>query len=171
MQLAPVACSGALAAALVLASCASAPLAGGRGAPDLSRVDARTPEGATVALTGPGPARLVEVWATWCEPCARAAAVARPVVARHPRVAAFALAVDGERRDLDGYGASAVGRLLVVRGGEAAALRAGLDRFPTFIVLDARGNAVGHVIGTSPQLAANLERLLRSAEGGVGDRF
>jgi thiol-disulfide isomerase/thioredoxin len=157
----------ALAASVALAACAGAPTRA-RPRADLSRLATATLAGEHVAIAGPGPARLVEVWATWCEPCVRAAAAARPVLARHPRVVAYAVVVDGDRL---AHGASgAVGEVLVVQGGAAAAARAGFDRFPAFVALDRRGHVVGELTGATPHLASSLERMLRNAEGSVGER-
>ena len=137
--------------------------------PDVASVAAETLDGTAVALRGSGPPRLVELWATWCEPCVRAADAARPVLARHPRVLAYALLVDGDCSAVAGRG-SAIGEVLVLPGGVVAAARAGIDRFPTFVALDGHGRVVGAVSGATPNLAAALDRMLRHAEGGVGER-
>jgi thiol-disulfide isomerase/thioredoxin len=159
----------ALALALALAACAAGERARRPYRPDVAALSAETLDGTAIPLRGPGPPRLVELWATWCEPCARAAAAARPVLARHPRVRAYAVAVDDDRGAVASH-ASAVGEVLVLAGGAADAARAGFDRLPTFVALDARGRVVGAVTGLTPNLAAALDRLLRHAEGGVGER-
>src|SRR5919198_2859021 len=109
-------CIGAAAAA-AMAACAQAPARASRAAPDVNRLAATDLHGAPVAIGGPGPVRLVELWATWCEPCERAAAAARPVLARHPRVTAYAIAVDSDRASIAQHAARAVGDILVVQGG------------------------------------------------------
>ena len=133
---------------------------------------AETLAGERVEIGGPGPVRLVEVWATWCEPCALAAARARPVLARHPRVIAYAVALDVDREAVARYVAMTPppGAPLVLLGGHAAAARRGLDSVPTFIALDARGRVTGAITGLSPGLGPALDRLLRHAEGAVGER-
>jgi thiol-disulfide isomerase/thioredoxin len=133
---------------------------------------AETLAGERVEIGGPGPVRLVEVWATWCEPCALAAARARPVLARHPRVVAYAVALDVDRETVSRYVAMTPppGTPLVLLEGHAAAARRGLDSVPTFIALDARGRVTGAITGLSPGLGPALDRLLRHAEGAVGER-
>jgi thiol-disulfide isomerase/thioredoxin len=143
--------------------------AGDRGAGDLDALAAARLDGTPVALRGPGPPRLVELWATWCEPCAHAAAAARPVLARHPRVRVYAVSVDDDRAAVASH-PFALGEVLVAAGGAAGAARAGFDRLPTFVALDAHGRVVGTVTGAAPNLAAALDRMLRHAEGGVGER-
>ncbi len=133
---------------------------------------AETLAGGRVAIGGPGPVRLVEVWATWCEPCALAAVRARTVLARHPRVLAYAVALDVDRETVSRYVAMTPppGTPLVLLGDRAAAARHGLDRVPAFIAIDARGRVTGAITGLSPGLGPALDRLLRHAEGAVGER-
>ncbi|WP_176064197.1 TlpA family protein disulfide reductase [Anaeromyxobacter diazotrophicus] len=132
---------------------------------------ALTLDGERVVVGGPGPPRLVEVWATWCAPCGPAAERARAVLARHPRVAAYAVSVDEDRAALEQRLAERPppGRPLVLPGGPAAAARRGLRDFPTFLALDARGRLVGVEVGLSPGLGPRLDRMLRHAEGLVGE--
>jgi hypothetical protein len=158
-----------LALSLALAACAAGRAARRPDRPDLAALSVETLGGTAIPLRGPGPPRLVELWATWCEPCGRAAAAARPVLARHPHVRAYAVAVDDDRAAVESY-RSAVGEVLVLRGGAAGAARAGFDQLPTFVALDAHGRVVGSVTGARPNLAAALDRMLRHAEGGVGER-
>lgn len=127
-------------------------------------------DGERVVVGGPGPPRLVELWATWCAPCGPAAERARAVLARHPRVAAYSVSVDEDRAALERRLAELPppGRPLVYPGGPAAAARRGLRDFPTFLAIDARGRLVGVVTGLSPGLGPRLDRMLRHAEGLVG---
>jgi thiol-disulfide isomerase/thioredoxin len=167
----PRAVAAALTCVATLACCASARPAQQRARePGLASLDLTTLDGTPIEITGPGPTRLVEVWATWCEPCERAAAAARPVLARHALVAAYAVALDTDRTLVERHAGLAVGTVLLVRGGAAAATRAGFGRLPAFVALDARGRAVGAVTGATPNLAAQLERLIGHAEGRVGER-
>ncbi len=166
----------ALALALALAcsaaagprSAASAPLALSPLAGDLP---VETLAGAPRHLGGPGPVRVVELWATWCEPCAAAAARAAPVLARHPRVVAYAVALDPDRDAVARHlvASPPLGEPLLLRGGPSAAARRGHDQIPAFFVLDARGREVGSVTGSTPNLGPRLERLLRLAEGDRGE--
>ncbi|MFL5271791.1 MAG: TlpA family protein disulfide reductase [Anaeromyxobacteraceae bacterium] len=159
----------ALALLVAAASCTASQPARRAGAGDLGALAAARLDGTPVALRGPGSPRLVELWATWCEPCAHAAAAARPVLARHPRVHVYAVSVDDDRAAVASH-PFALGEVLVAAGGAAGAARAGFDRLPTFIALDAHGRVVGTVTGAAPNLAAALDRMLRHAEGGVGER-
>ncbi|MFL5262909.1 MAG: hypothetical protein ACJ79L_10975, partial [Anaeromyxobacteraceae bacterium] len=70
----------ALALLVAAASCTASQPARRAGAGDLGALAAARLDGTPVALRGPGSPRLVELWATWCEPCAHAAAAARPVL-------------------------------------------------------------------------------------------
>jgi thiol-disulfide isomerase/thioredoxin len=155
-----------LAAAAVAAGCGPSRRALREPHPVLP-LQAETLDGAPFTVGGGGPVRLVELWATWCAPCGPAADRARAVLARHPRVVAYGISVDGDR-------AALLQRLrddpppgtpLVLPGGSAAAARAGMTELPTFLVLDARGRVAGVVVGLTPSLGAELTRLIRRAEG------
>lgn len=160
----------ALAAAALLAACAHPGASAGWAArPEVPFVAAAL-DGGPVVVGGPGPPRLVEVWATWCAPCGPAAERARAVLARHPGVAAYSVSVDEDRAALAQRLAEAPppGTPLVYPGGSSAAARRGLRELPTFLALDARGRLVGTVSGLSPGLGPALERMLRHAEGQAG---
>ncbi len=132
---------------------------------------AETLAGERVEIGGPGPVRLVEVWATWCEPCAPASERARTVLAHHPRVLAYAVALDVDREAVArSVAATPPPGAPLVLGHHAAAARRGLDRVPTFIAIDARGRVTGAITGLSPGLGPALDRLLRHAEEAVGER-
>ena len=132
---------------------------------------AETLAGERFVVGGPGPVRLVELWATWCTPCGPAAERARTVLARHPDVVAYAVSIDQDRAELTRRLAEAPppGTTLVLTGGPIAAARAGIPQVPTFLAIDARGRLVGSVVGLSPGLGPALEKLLRRAEGRMGD--
>lgn len=128
-----------------------------------------TLEGQRVELGAPGPVRLVELWATWCAPCAPATAAARPVLARHPRVVAYSLALDDRDAVARHVVANpALGSVLVYPGGASAASRRGLNQLPMFVAIDTRGRVAGTIVGLRPGLAAALDRLLGQAEGRAG---
>ena len=131
------------------------------------RFAAETLTGEAVKIGGPGPVRLVEVWATWCAPCAAASERARAVLRRHPQVLAYAVSIDADRDAVARHVAATppAGEPLLFGGGPAAAARRGLGDVPTFIVLDTRGRVVGRMTGLSGGLGPTLERLLRRAEG------
>jgi len=168
---------------LAVAACAHAPAAPARPPRQATaslarpgaagdRLVAETMAGETVEIGGPGPVRLVELWATWCVPCGPAAERARSVLARHPQVVAYAVALDSDRGAVLRHLASVpgVGTPLLYPGGASAAARRGLDRVPMFVALDARGKVAGTVTGLSSNLGPALERLLSQAEGRAGRR-
>jgi hypothetical protein len=130
---------------------------------------AETLAGQRLVVGGPGPVRLVELWATWCTPCGPAAERARAVLARHPGVLAYAVSIDEDRAELTRLlSAAPPGTALILPGGPTAAARAGIPQVPTFLALDTRGRLVGVVVGLSPGLGPALERLLLLAEGKAG---
>ena len=164
--------SAAAAVALALGAACAHRAAGGSGgtAPQLPIV-AETLSGERLVVGGPGPVRLVELWATWCTPCGPAAERARTVLARHPSVVAYAISIDQDRAELVRRLAEAPppGTALILSGGPTAAARSGIPQVPTFLALDERGRLVGVVVGFSPGLGPALEKLLRRAEGRMGD--
>jgi thiol-disulfide isomerase/thioredoxin len=160
----------AVAAALTLAACARRPLPETWAVRPELPIVAATLDGERVVVGGAGPPRLVEIWATWCEPCGPAAERAGEVLARHPDVAAFSISVDEDAAALARRLAEAPppGTPLVYPGGPSAAARRGLRDYPTFLALDRRGRLVGSVTGLSAGLGPTLERMLRHAEGKLG---
>jgi hypothetical protein len=128
-----------------------------------------TLDGHRIDLGGPGPVRLVELWATWCAPCGPAAEIARPVLRRHPGVTAYSLALD-ERAAVARHLASEpmLGTVLVYPGGIGAATKRGIRDLPMFVAIDAHGRVAGTIVGLRPGLAATLDRLLNQAQGRSG---
>jgi len=164
--------AAAVTAALALATgCGRRAWGGSGGAEPQLPLLAETLVGERFVVGGPGPVRLVELWATWCTPCGPAAERARTVLARHPNVVAYAVSIDQDRAELTRRLGEAAppGTALVLTGGPTAAARAGIPQVPTFLALDARGRLVGTVVGLSPELGPALEKLLRRAEGRMGD--
>lgn len=160
--------------ALVLAALLASACAGARPAPRTPAVadlPAVTLDGRPYPLSGPGPVRLVDVWASWCAPCVAAAPRVARVLARHPDVLGLSLSVDDDpaelRRHLEAH--RVPGLVLHCPGGFAAASRRGIDDLPLFLVLDSRGRPAGLVRGLSPRLEPELERMLRLAKGEVGE--
>jgi thiol-disulfide isomerase/thioredoxin len=150
-----------LAAGLGCLSCASArPLPASRTPVHLVAEDLA---GARVPVGGPGKVRLVDVWATWCEPCRgsmpRVAAVVRSRAAEG--VEEIALSVDEELATVKRYLVEhqVEGRVLHYPGGMAAAQRQGLHGIPLFFVLDRQGRMAGAAKGN----ASDLERQLNEA--------
>ncbi len=154
---------------LALAGCARAPVAGSRAGTE--ELHAERLGGGAVQLGGVGPVRLVELWATWCAPCAPASERARAVLARHPEVVAYAVSIDTDRAAVAAHAARwpPAGEVLVYTGGPGAAARDGFAQVPAFVVIDARGQRVGTVVGLTPNLGARLERLLRRAANAPGE--
>ncbi len=156
-------------AALVASGCGG--LRAGLRAPDLADLPATTLDGRSYPLSGPGPVRLVDVWASWCAPCVSAAPQVARVLARHPDVLGLSLSVDDDpaalRRHLETH--RVPGLVLHCRGGFPAASRRGIDDLPLFLVLDPRGRLAGMVRGFSPGLGPELERMVRLAKGEVGE--
>lgn len=164
------AAAAALALALALATGCGHRAAARRAAELRLPLVAETLAGQRLVVGGPGPVRLVELWATWCTPCGPAAERARAVLARHPGVLAYAVSIDEDRAELTRLlrAAPPPGTALILLGGPTAAARAGIPQVPTFLALDTRGRLVGVVVGLSPGLGPALERLLRLAEGKAG---
>ena len=157
----------AVAALLAVTACAGASAGRGPREGEPLLLETVTLEGEPFTVGGPGPLRLVELWATWCAPCGPASEEARAALTRHPRVRLQAVSLDGSAEVVRRAVAASPrhGRQLLLRGGPAAAERLGLGRLPAFVMLDRRGRVVGSVSGLSADLAPALERMLRQAEG------
>ncbi len=136
----------ALAAALVLAACAT-PRAAARGggrvgdplefaAPDLGG-------GLVDVAAESGRVRVVDFWATWCTPCREELpALAAMEKELGPRgLSVYAVSFDEDRSLIAPFLAStgAAPRVLWDAGGERWAAVFGVDRLPTTLVVDRKG--------------------------------
>lgn len=128
---------------------------------------AETLDGEPVEINGPGPARVVDVWATWCSPCRAAAPRVRAVLTRHPNVSGISLSVDDDVGDLRRFlGHHAVaGTPLHFPGGLTRAGKAGIDRIPLFLVVDQQGRISGVIEGLGPGFEMRLERMVAAVAG------
>ena len=124
-------------------------------------IHAETLDGQPAIVGGPGPVRLVDVWATWCGPCRNAGPRAARVVAERPGVQEIALSVDDDVSALRQFvAANAVaGEVVHYSGGYRAARRDGLHAIPLFVILDKQGRVVSHITGAR----GDLERQLADA--------
>ncbi len=163
---------GALACALLLLGAGSCASSGAqrRGEGDPFWLSTLTLAGEPLLIGGEGPARLVELWASWCAPCGPASEQAQAALGRHLQTRLYAVSIDADPRVLKHALAAAPrpGTQLLLRGGPAEAARLGLNEVPTFIALDRNGVMVGRVTGLSASLPGALEELLSRAEGRPG---
>jgi thiol-disulfide isomerase/thioredoxin len=129
-------------------------------------LQAESLDGATVAIDGPGPVRIIDVWASWCAPCLEAAPRLHALLARHPEVAAISLSVDDDVAELRHFLAEheVPGKPLHYRGGLAGANQVGIHRIPLFIVVDERGQVIGVAEG-SRSFAGQVEQMVSQLAG------
>lgn len=138
--------TAALAAALTLAACAlprSLPRAASRIGQRLELV-ARDLQGNEVDVAAEaGAVRVVDFWATWCEPCReQLPALERMRRELGPRgLSIYAVSFDEDSAQIPRFlEATPVGfRVLWDRGGDAWAARYDLYRLPTTLLVDRRG--------------------------------
>lgn len=130
--------------------------------PDLDgrRIDARSLRGKVV---------LVDVWATWCEPCARSFPVYAELVRRH-RADGFevvAVSVDERVEDVRTWLEGKDFPFIVVHDPEGTLPeRMGLKTMPSAVVLDRDGRVVGAHAGFRDGDEAEIEALVRAALAG-----
>jgi thiol-disulfide isomerase/thioredoxin len=84
----------ALALVLSLSACCALP--GQPPSGEAFFLPAETLDGRPVDLSGPGPIRLIDVWATWCGPCREATPKVQAVLGRHPEVRGVLLSIDDD---------------------------------------------------------------------------
>jgi thiol-disulfide isomerase/thioredoxin len=126
-------------------------------------ISAQTLDGQAAPLSGPGPVRLVALWASWCEPCHKARPVLQRVLDRHPEVRGLAVSVDEDREALLADHARQPMPGVVLHAPTALSVL-GTARIPIFLALDRRGRVVDSWTGVGPGLEPALERMLATAE-------
>jgi len=162
-----------LAVAVLLASCAGPrPAAPARGSPLLGQpVDVAGTDlaGAEVRVSdAAGKVRVVDFWATWCDPCVEQLPLLDRLQREHgPRgLAVFGVAVDEEREAVQAFLARIPVSFPVIfdPAGETSAQRLGITRLPTTVVLDRKGVVrevhMGYGAGDGAKLEAEVLELL-----------
>jgi thiol-disulfide isomerase/thioredoxin len=151
----------------VLAACAAPRSATSNAAPlDGTPLDVTAVDGAgdPVRLAGPGPIRVIDFWATWCEPCKEQLPYLDGLAARlHDRgVTVVAVSFDEERAAVDAFLAAHPVSFPVLwdRAGAGAAERLRIDRLPTTLLVDRRGVVRRVHVGFDAASAEVLEREL-----------
>jgi thiol-disulfide isomerase/thioredoxin len=109
-----------------------------------------------------GPVRVVDLWATWCEPCREQFPVLAALVEAHPGagLAVYAVSVDEDRAQLEAYLEATPLPFTVLwdKGGSRTAERIGVERLPTTLVVDRAGRVRFVHRGWRPGEAALLGR-------------
>jgi thiol-disulfide isomerase/thioredoxin len=154
-----------LLAALLVSACAAPRQVAARPPPlagvPLS-VTARALDGAEVRLGGPGEVRVIDVFASWCEPCrAQLPALGRLAEAHAGRgLAVVVVSLDEDRAALDRFLAQVSVSLPVLwdRGGEAVVPALQIQRLPTTFVVDRAGVIRDVHLGYDARSDAKLER-------------
>lgn len=101
----------------------------------------------TVGELAAGRVTLVDVWATWCNPCRDALPAWQRLKERHgDRLAVVAISIDEDRRQVPKFLARTPVTFPILwdRGGREALSRLALERVPTVLILDEEGR-VRHV--------------------------
>jgi thiol-disulfide isomerase/thioredoxin len=125
-------------------------------------------QGSKVHLGGKGAIRVIELWATWCEPCSKADEVVRRISTRFPEVRAIGVSVDTDPATAQEFIASGNRSTESVHlpGGMAAAKRfLGVTALPFLLVLDREGRVVGTTVGYTVFLESKLAKWIQVAAG------
>lgn len=113
--------------------------------------------------------RVVEFWASWCEPCRdQFPALDRLFAAHRERgLAVYAVSFDEDRAQIEEFlDETPVGfRILWDKGGESLSGPLAIDRLPTVLVLDREGVVRHAHLGGGPRHAEDLEREVRALLG------
>jgi cytochrome c biogenesis protein CcmG/thiol:disulfide interchange protein DsbE len=167
MRLAPnrLAASSAL---LLLAACAGGPAAH-RVSPLLGRpADLAAPDlqGREVRISeGRGRVRVVDFWATWCEPCLDQLVALEALSRAHAALGLqiYAITVDEDLAQVKAYLERSPVRLEVLwdRGGARLAERLDVERLPTTLLVDRSGRIRLVQEGYEPGHAEALDREVR----------
>ncbi len=159
-----------LPAAVLLAATACATARPALRAPALAgksvEIAAEDLSGRSVRLELDGRVRVVDFWATWCEPCKDQLPHLDGLAQRYGQegLAVTAVSFDGDRAQLDAFLAQHPVSIPILwdRGGATLSEPLDLQRLPTTLVLDRRG-IVRHVhVGFDAASAERLEREIKA---------
>ncbi len=158
----PALASGAGAPAAALAS--RPPAAPGDRAPEYHAVDLEGRSVSLAALRGRGV--LLNVWATWCEPCRQEMPELVALAKRYPDLAAVAVSVDEKAADakVQRYVERRGLTLTIWRDAQDTISRLlGIETLPVTLVIDGTGTITYRRDGSLRADDATLERAVRSA--------
>ena len=140
----------------------------GQTLPDVEVLVRGTPTSLT-AIEGPA---VVEVWATWCQPCVRGLSTLTDLATTHPDVRFVALAIDDQQEAVEAFFAESSGRTERLDVGwwssEANPYEAlQIGGVPSVFVLDRNQRVDTVVFGSdAPALEAALHRVLGPSTAG-----
>jgi cytochrome c biogenesis protein CcmG, thiol:disulfide interchange protein DsbE len=129
-------------------------------------------DGAVVRLGGPGAVRVVDLFASWCEPCRAQLPALQRLAEAHAGgdLAVAAVSLDEDRAALDRFLAQVPLAIPILwdRGGAAVTPALQIQRLPTTLVVD-RGGVIRHVhLGYDGR--ASDERLEQEVLGLLAER-
>ena len=124
-------------------------------------------DGSEVRLEGAGQVRVVDVFASWCDPCrAQLPALARLAEVHAGALSVVAISVDEDRAALDRFLAQVPVAFPVLwdHGGAALVPRLQIQRLPTTLVVDRAGVIrfvhLGYDARSDGKLERDVERLM-----------